>query len=183
MDTVYEGGAISAVLLGGVGDLGEFGHIALRREKPLPMRPACPAAARLWPPIVIGTLPWAGRSCHAVEGDELAVETGVVGRPERPHHLDVFLGAGGSALPRHAKHLELLLKPTDADAELQETTQEVVEGRDFLRIRHGMTFGKQEIPVARPSSVVVAATKASQTNGSGIGLPPDPGILPSGAHG
>ena len=84
-----------------------------------------------------------GVGTHAVEGDELAVETGVVGRPERPHHLDILLGAGGSPLPRHAEHLELLLEPTDADAELQATTREVVQGGDFLRIRHGVAFGKQ----------------------------------------
>ena len=46
-----------------------------------------------------------------------------------------------------------------------------------------MTFGKQGDTGRRPSSVVVAATKASQTNGSGIGLSPDPGILPSARTG
>ena len=134
MDTSdVEGGAISAVLLGGGGDLGEFGHIALRREEAVahaagPLGGSTAVATNRDRHAALGRL---GVGAHAVEGDELAVETGVVGRPERLHHLDVFLGAGGSALPRHAKHLELLLKPTDAD-ELQATTREVVEGRDFF---------------------------------------------------
>ena len=120
--------------------------------QPCPWRAVRRSAARRLAADVDGGRLLHGLGVHLAGGQvvDVAVEGGRLVEPERAQHLEVLVGAAAPALPGHVEHVELLLEPADADAEVDPAVREPVEGADLLGGVDGVALGEEQHGRAEP---------------------------------
>ena len=100
------------------------------------------------------------------EVDELAVELGLLARPDRLHRRQVLAHDEPATAEVDAVILRLGPVPADAHAQRDPPTREMVEGRNRLARTMGSCWAASKIPVPSPIRLVTAAAVAKATRGS-----------------